>query len=155
LKEEDLIDDVVHTSSHATCSSSPTGRVFRLRPWRSHEERTARARPSSTFSPGPNESIQAIIGTRDFAADNYLVFSTKLGQIKKTAFSEYDKSRREGFIAINLRDGDELVRVVETHGDDDVFLVTQSGMTIRFSEQDVRAMGRDAAGVRGVRLKAR
>ena len=66
------------------------------------------------------------------------MFSTKLGQVKKTSFSEYDKSRREGFIAINLRDGDELVRVVETHGDDDVFLVTQSGMTIRFSEQDVR-----------------
>ena len=55
------------------------------------------------------------------------MFSTKLGQVKKTAFSEYDKSRREGFIAINLRDGDELVRVVETHGDDDVFLVTAVG----------------------------
>jgi DNA gyrase subunit A len=102
----------------------------------------------------PDEGIQAIIGTRDFAAESYLVFATKLGQIKKTAFAEYDKSRREGFIAINLRDGDELVRVVETRGDDDLFLVTRSGMTIRFSEQDVRAMGRDAAGVRGVRLKA-
>ncbi len=82
------------------------------------------------------------------------MFATKKGQVKKTAFSEYDKSRREGFIAINLREGDELVRVVETSGDDEVFLVTSSGMTIRFSEQDVRAMGRDAAGVRGVRLKA-
>ena len=82
------------------------------------------------------------------------MFSTKLGQVKKTAFSEYDKSRREGFIAINLRAGDELVRVVETRGDDDLFIVTRSGMTIRFSEDDVRAMGRDAAGVRGVRLKA-
>ncbi len=101
----------------------------------------------------PNETIQAIVGTRDFPTDSYLVFATKHGQIKKTAFSEYDKSRREGFIAINLRDGDELVRVVETHGDDDVFIVTSSGMTIRFSEQDVRSMGRDAAGVRGVRLK--
>ena len=119
------------------------------------KERTARGTAIVNLLPlAPNEMIQAIIGTRDFPADNYLVFSTKLGQIKKTAFSEYDKSRREGFIAINLRDGDELVRVVETHGDDDVFMVTQSGMTIRFSEQDVRAMGRDAAGVRGVRLKA-
>ena len=75
-------------------------------------------------------------------------------QVKKTAFSEYDKSRREGFIAINLRDGDELVRVVATTGNDDLFEVTRNGMTIRFNEEDVRAMGRDAAGVRGIRLRA-
>ena len=91
--------------------------------------------------------------TRDFPADHYLVFATARGQVKKTAFSEYDKSRREGFIAINLRDGDELVRVVATSGDDDLFEVTRKGMTIRFSENDVRAMGRDAAGVRGIRLR--
>jgi DNA gyrase subunit A len=135
---------------------SNRGRVFRLRALEiPMKERTARGTAIVNLLPlAPNEVIQAIIGTRDFAAENYLVFSTKLGQVKKTSFSEYDKSRREGFIAINLRDGDELVRVVETHGDDDVFLVTQSGMTIRFSEQDVRPMGRDAAGVRGVRLKA-
>src|SRR5580658_2408999 len=157
LKEEDLIDDVVHTTSHAhLLLFSNRGRVFRLRALEiPMKERTARGTAIVNLLPlAPNESIQAIIGTRDFAAENYLVFSTKLGQVKKTSFSEYDKSRREGFIAINLREGDELVRVVETHGDDDVFLVTQSGMTIRFSEQDVRPMGRDAAGVRGVRLKA-
>jgi DNA gyrase subunit A len=157
LKEEDLIDDVVHTSSHAhLLLFSNRGRVFRLRALEiPMKERTARGTAIVNLLPlAPNEVIQAIIGTRDFSADNYLVFSTKLGQIKKTSFSEYDKSRREGFIAINLREGDELVRVVETHGSDDVFLVTQSGMTIRFSEQDVRSMGRDAAGVRGVRLKA-
>jgi DNA gyrase subunit A len=157
LKEEDLIDDVVHTTSHAhLLLFSNRGRVFRLRALEiPMKERTARGTAIVNLLPlSPNESIQAIIGTRDFSAENFLVFSTKLGQIKKTAFSEYDKSRREGFIAINLRDGDELVRVVETHGDDEVFLVTQSGMTIRFSEQDVRPMGRDAAGVRGVRLKS-
>jgi DNA gyrase subunit A len=157
LKEEDLIDDVVHTSAHAhLLLFSNRGRVFRLRALEiPMKERTARGTAIVNLLPlAPNEVIQAIIGTKDFSADNYLVFSTKLGQIKKTSFSEYDKSRREGFIAINLREGDELVRVVETHGDDDVFLVTSSGMTIRFSEQDVRAMGRDAAGVRGVRLKA-
>jgi DNA gyrase subunit A len=156
LKEEDLIDDVVHTSSHAhLLLFSNRGRVFRLRALEIPvKERAARGTAIVNLLPlAPNESIQAIIGTRDFPADNFLVFATKHGQIKKTAFSEYDKSRREGFIAINLRDGDELVRVVETHGDDDVFIVTSSGMTIRFSEQDVRAMGRDAAGVRGVRLK--
>ena len=157
LKEEDLIDGVVHTSSHAhLLLFSNRGRVFRLRALEiPMKERTARGTAIVNLLPlAPDEVIQAIIGTRDFPADSYLVFSTKLGQVKKTSFDEYDKSRREGFIAINLRDGDELVRVVETHGDDDIFLVTQSGMTIRFSEQDVRAMGRDAAGVRGVRLKA-
>jgi DNA gyrase subunit A len=156
LKEEDLIDDVVHTSSHAhLLLFSNRGRVFRLRALEiPMKERTARGTAIVNLLPlAPDEGIQAIIGTRDFPADGYLVFATRQGQVKKTSFSEYDKSRREGFIAINLRDGDELVRVVETHGDDDVFLVTSSGMTIRFSEQDVRAMGRDAAGVRGVRLK--
>jgi DNA gyrase subunit A len=156
LKEEDLIDDVVHTSSHAhLLLFSNRGRVFRLRALEIPvKERAARGTAIVNLLPlSPSESIQAIIGTRDFPADNFLVFATKHGQIKKTAFSEYDKSRREGFIAINLRDGDELVRVVETHGDDDVFIVTSSGMTIRFSEHDVRSMGRDAAGVRGVRLK--
>ena len=157
LKEEDLIDDVVHTTAHAhLLLFSNRGRVFRLRALEiPMKERTARGTAIVNLLPlAPNEVIQAIIGTRDFSADNYLVFATKLGQVKKTAFSEYDKSRREGFIAINLREGDELVRVVETHGDDDVFLVTRSGMTIRFSEQDARPMGRDAAGVRGVRLRA-
>ena len=156
LKEEDLIDDVVHTSSHAhLLLFSNRGRVFRLRALEiPMKERTARGTAIVNLLPlAPNEVVQAIIGTRDFSEDNYLVFTTKLGQVKKTSFTEYDKSRREGFIAINLREGDELVRVVETHGDDDVFLVTSSGMTIRFSEQDVRAMGRDAAGVRGIRLR--
>jgi len=74
--------------------------------------------------------------------------------VKKTAFSEYDKSRREGFIAINLREGDELVRVVETQANEDCFVVTEKGMTIRFATSDVREMGRAAAGVRGIRLKA-
>ncbi len=156
LKEEDLIDDVVHTSSHAhLLLFSNRGRVFRLRALEiPMKERTARGTAIVNLLPlAPDEGIQAVIGTRDFTADHYLVFATKHGQVKKTAFAEYDKSRREGFIAINLRDGDELVRVVETRGDDDIFIVTSSGMTIRFSEQDVRAMGRDAAGVRGVRLK--
>ncbi len=156
LKEEDLIDDVVHTSSHAhLLLFSNRGRVFRLRALEiPMKERTARGTAIVNLLPlSPSEKIQAVIGTRDFSADHYLVFATKLGQIKKTSFSEYDKSRREGFIAINLREGDELVRVVETGGDDDLFLVTSSGMTIRFSEHDVRPMGRDAAGVRGVRLK--
>ena len=77
------------------------------------KERTARGTAIVNLLPlAPDETIQAIIDTRDFPTDSYLFFATKQGQVKKTAFSEYDKSRREGFIAINLRDGDELVRVI-------------------------------------------
>jgi len=156
LKEEDLVTNVVHTTSLSyLLLFSNQGKVYRLR---GHEipmkERTAKGTALVNLLPLANdEKVQAIVETRDFPEDQYLVFATAQGQVKKTAFSEYDKSRREGFIAINLRDGDELVRVVRTGGDDDLFEVTQKGMTIRFSEQDVRAMGRDAAGVRGIRLR--
>jgi DNA gyrase subunit A len=157
LKEEDLVSQVVHSSSHSyLLLFSNHGKVYRLR---GHEiplkERTAKGTAAVNLVPlAPNESIQAIITTREFSPDQYLVFATAQGQVKKTAMSEYDKSRREGFIAINLREGDELVRVVATSGTDDIFEVTRSGMTIRFNEADVRAMGRDAAGVRGIRLRA-
>ncbi|HVX20809.1 MAG TPA: DNA gyrase subunit A [Acidimicrobiales bacterium] len=156
LKEEDLVTHVVHTTSLSyLLLFSNRGKVYRLR---GHEipmkERTAKGTALVNLLPLDNdERVQAIVETRDFPEDQYLVFATAQGQVKKTAFSEYDKSRREGFIAINLRDGDELVRVVATTGTDDLFEVTQKGMTIRFSEEDVRPMGRDAAGVRGIRLR--
>lgn len=156
LKEEDLVAHLVHTTSHAyLLLFSNRGRVFRLR---GHEipmkERTARGTALVNLLPlDSGETVRAIVQTRDFPADHYLVFATAQGQVKKTPFSEYDKSRREGFIAISLRDGDSLVRVVATSGNDDMFVVTRQGMTIRFSELDVRAMGRDAAGVRGIRLR--
>jgi DNA gyrase subunit A len=126
LKEEDLVSQVVHTSAHAyLLLFSNHGKVYRLR---GHEipmkERTAGHRAVNLVPLAPNESIQAIIATREFSPDQFLVFATAQGQVKKTALSEYDKSRREGFIAINLRDGDELVRVVATSGDDDIFEVT-------------------------------
>ena len=156
LKEEDLVTNVVHTTTLSyLLLFSNRGRVYRLR---GHEipmkERTARGTALVNLLPlETGETIQAVIETRDFPTDHYLVFATARGQVKKTPFSDYDKSRREGFIAINLRDGDELVRVVTTTGGDDLFVVTSSGMTIRFSEDDVRPMGRDAAGVRGIRLR--
>jgi DNA gyrase subunit A len=157
LKEEDLVSQVVHSSAHSfLLLFSNQGKVYRLR---GHEipmkDRTARGTAAVNLVPlAPNESITAIITTREFSPEQFLVFATAHGQVKKTALSEYDKSRREGFIAINLRDGDELVRVVATSGHDDLFEVTRNGMTIRFNEEDVRAMGRDAAGVRGIRLRA-
>jgi DNA gyrase subunit A len=157
LREEDLVDQVLHTTTHAyLLLFSNRGKVYRLR---GHEipmkERTARGTAVvNLLNLAPGERIQAIVPTKDFPSDEFLVFATEQGQVKKTAFSEYDKSRREGFIALNLRDGDELVRVVATTGNDDVFMVTLKGMTIRFSEIDVREMGRAAAGVRGVKLRA-
>ncbi|HEV3328747.1 MAG TPA: DNA gyrase subunit A [Acidimicrobiales bacterium] len=157
LREEDLVDQVLQTTTHAyLLLFSNRGKVYRLR---GHEipmkERTARGTAVvNLLNLAPGERIQAIVPTRDFPSDEFLVFATAQGQVKKTAFSEYDKSRREGFIALNLRDGDELVRVVATAGHDDVFMVTLKGMTIRFSETDVREMGRAAAGVRGVKLRA-
>jgi DNA gyrase subunit A len=156
LKEEDLITQVVHSSSHAhLLLFSNLGKVYRLRGYEiPMKERTARGTAVvNLLNLAPAERIEAIVSTRDFPEDSSLVFVTRLGQVKKTAFSEYDKSRREGFIAINLRDGDELVRVVETRGGDDCFIVTEKGMTIRFAASDVREMGRAAAGVRGIKLK--
>jgi DNA gyrase subunit A len=156
LKEEDLIDQVLHTTAHSQLLLfSNRGRVYLLR---AHEvpvkERNARGTPIVNLLPlEPNESIQAIVETRTFDPDQYLVFATRTGQVKKTAFSEYDKSRREGFIAINLNEGDELVRVVRTAGDDDLVMVSRHGTAIRFSESEVRPMGRSAAGVRGMRLR--
>jgi DNA gyrase subunit A len=156
LKEEDLITHVINTSSHAhLLMFSNKGKIYRLR---SHEipqkERAAKGTAIvNLLNLAPDERIEAIVSTRDFPEDSSLVFVTKMGQVKKTAFSEYDKSRREGFIAINLRDGDELVRVVETQRGDDCFIVTEKGMTIRFAADSVRDMGRAAAGVRGIKLK--
>ncbi|NNN03851.1 MAG: DNA gyrase subunit A [Acidimicrobiaceae bacterium] len=156
LKDEDFVDQVIHTTTHATILLfSNRGRVFRLR---GHEipmkERTAKGTAVvNLLNLQPNESIQAIIDTQDFPSDKYLVFLTASGTVKKTAFSEYDKSRREGWIAIKLRDGDEVVRVVATAGEDDLIVVSSAGMSIRFTESEVREMGRDATGVRGIKLR--
>jgi DNA gyrase subunit A len=156
LKDEDFVDQIVHTSalSHLLLFSN-RGRVFRLR---GHEipmkERTARGTAVvNLLNLSVGETIQAIVATREFPSDEFLVFVTANGTVKKTAFSEYDKSRREGWIAIKLRDGDEVVRVVRTTGSDDLMLVTFRGTAIRFSETEVREMGRDASGVRGIKLK--
>jgi DNA gyrase subunit A len=157
LRDEDFVDQIIHTTTHAyLLLFSNRGRVFRLR---GHEipmkERTAKGTAIvNLLNLQPNESIQAIVATDDFPKDKFLVFATANGTVKKTAFSEYDKSRREGWIAINLRDGDEVVRVVATSGEDDLMMVTFRGMAIRFSEAEVREMGRDATGVRGIRLRA-
>ncbi len=156
LRDEDFVDQIIHTTTHAyVLLFSNLGRVFRLR---GHEipmkERTAKGTAVvNLLNLQPTESIQAIVATTDFPEDQFLVFATSSGTVKKTSFSEYDKSRREGWIAIKLRDGDEVVRVVVTNGDDDLMMVTYRGMSIRFNESEVRSMGRDSTGVRGIRLR--
>ncbi len=157
LKADDIVRHVIFTTAHAhLLFFSNRGRVYRLRAMEIPErERTAKGMPIVNLLPlQPGETIQAIIDTRDFAGERFLFCATKRGTVKKTAFDAYDSSRRDGIIAINLNDGDELVRVIETSGDDDIFMVTRKGHTIRFSENDVRAMGRAAAGVRGMKLRA-
>jgi DNA gyrase subunit A len=156
MKMDDIVRHVIFTTAHAhLLFFSNRGKVYRLRALEIPErERTAKGMPIVNLLPlQADEQIQAIIDTRDFAGERFLFFATKNGTVKKTAFDAYDSSRRDGLIAINLRDGDELVRVIETAGDDDIFMVSRNGMTIRFNENDVRAMGRTAGGVRGMKLK--
>jgi DNA gyrase subunit A len=156
LKAEDLVAHIIHTTAHAyLLFFSNRGRVYRLK---AHEipvkERTARGTAIVNLLPlEPAEGIQAVIDTRDYETNRFLVFATRLGQVKRTELAEYDRSRREGLIALGLREGDELVRVVPTDGHQDLFLVSRRGMTIRFSEEEVRPMGRSAAGVHGMRLR--
>ncbi len=157
LKADDIIRHVIFTSAHAhLLFFSNRGRVYRLRAMDIPErERTAKGMPIVNLLPlQADEYIQAIIDTREFAAERYLMFATRKGTVKKTAFDAYDSTRRDGLIAINLNEGDELVRVIETSGTDDILMVARSGMTIRFNESDVRAMGRSTAGVRGMKLKS-
>jgi DNA gyrase subunit A len=100
----------------------------------------------------PDDSVAAVIDTRDYETYRYLLIATKRGMVKKTLFREYDSSRREGIIAVNLRKGDEVVRVRPTSGKDDVLLITRKGKAIRFKEENARPMGRTATGVIGIRL---
>jgi len=156
LRDSDFVERIVHTTAHAyLLFFSNRGKVYRLR---AHEipmkERTARGTAIvNLLSLNPGENIQAIIDTRDYETSRYLFFITKKGTVKKTRFTEYDSSRRDGLIAINLRDDDELVRVIQTSGGDDIFMVSRTGTTIRFFEDDVRPTGRSAQGVIGMRLR--
>ncbi len=157
LRDEDYVTHIVTTTAHAyLLFFSNRGRVYRLR---AHEipvkDRTARGTAIVNLLPlAPDERIQAVIDTRDYETNRYLFFATRKGQVKKTKFTEYDSSLRSGLIAISLRGDDELVRVIPTNGGDDIFMVSGAGMTIRFAEDEVRAMGRAAGGVRGMRLRA-
>ena len=157
LRDEDYVEHLLTSTAHSyLLFFSNRGRVYRLR---AHEipmkDRTARGTALvNLVALQSDEHIEAVIDTRTYEDGAYLFFATHNGMVKKTRMSEYDSSLRAGLIAINLNDGDELVRVIQTNGEDDVFMVSQQGMTIRFSEADVRSMGRATAGVRGMKLKS-
>src|SRR5207244_6553845 len=133
------------------------GKVYRLKV---HElplgSRQSKGRAIQNLLPfRQDEQVRAVVQTRDFKEAEYLVFATKNGVVKKTRMSAYNTPlRSDGIIAIKMRDGDELVGVRHASGDDDVLMVSRKGQAIRFSEQDVRPMGRDASGVQGMRLRA-
>ncbi|HJM72874.1 MAG TPA: DNA gyrase subunit A, partial [Acidimicrobiales bacterium] len=156
LKDEDAVAHLIHTTAHAyLLFFSTRGRVYRLK---AHEipsaGRTARGTSIVNLLPlQPDERIQAVIDTRDYESNRFLFFAMRSGRVKKTLFTAYDSSLKAGLIAVRLNDGDELVAVVPTNGDDDLFLVSSSGQTLRISEDDVRPMGRSVAGVRGMKFR--
>ncbi len=156
LKDDDFVEDLFVASTHDyVLFFSNKGKVYRLKV---HElpigQRAARGTAMVNLVPfSEGEHATAVITCRDFPADEYLMFATASGTVKKTAMSAYDRTRRDGIIAINLREGDELVNVRRVREGDKVMLVSSDGKAIMFPEGDVRPMGRDTSGVRGITLK--
>ena len=154
-RDDDYVDKLLTTTAHSyLLLFSNRGKVYRLR---AHEipmkDRTARGTALvNLISLSNDERIQAVIDTRTYEDGAYLFFATKKGTVKKTKMGEYDSSVRNGLIAINLVRNDELVRVIQTTGKNDVVMTSRDGQTLRFAEAGVRATGRASAGVRGMRL---
>ncbi|MDI6892390.1 MAG: DNA gyrase subunit A [Actinomycetota bacterium] len=155
LKEGDFMEHLfVSSTHHYTLFFTNKGKVYRLKV---HElplgSRTSRGQAIVNILPfAQDEKIAAVIAIRDFDQDRYLMLATRRGLVKKTPLKEYDSSRRDGIIALALREDDELVGVKLTEGDEEVILVTRGGQAIRFKEADARPMGRVAMGVRGIKL---
>ena len=156
LKDEDFVEELFVASTHDyVLFFSNKGKVYRLKV---HElpigQRTARGSAIVNIVPfTEGERIAAVITCRQFPEDEFLMFATRSGTVKKTSMSAYDRTRRDGIIAINLRDGDELVNVRRVREGEKVILVSTDGKAIMFPESDVRPMGRDTSGVRGITLK--
>jgi DNA gyrase subunit A len=153
--EDDVIAHLLHTTAHAyLLFFTNTGRVHRVRAHQiPRQARTSKGVLAQSVLPlEPEERIEAVIDTRDYETNRYLVMMTKMGQAKKTEFKEYD-SRNATLVAINLADDDELVAVRTTNGNDDMLIFTKNGQGIRFSESDLRPMGRATQGVRGIKLR--
>jgi DNA gyrase subunit A len=157
LKEDDYIEHLFVASTHDfILFFTNVGKVYRLKV---HElplgSRQSKGRAIQNLLPfRSDEQVRAVIQTRNFEEAEFLVFGTKNGVVKKTKLSAYNTPlKSDGIIAIKMRDGDELVGVRHSSGEDDVLMVSRKGQAIRFAESDVRAMGRDASGVQGMRLR--
>jgi DNA gyrase subunit A len=157
LKDDDYIETLFVASTHDfILFFSNVGKVYRLKV---HElplgSRQSKGRAIVNLLPfRQGEQVRAVVQTRDFGEAKYLVFGTKNGVVKKTELAAYNTSlKADGIIAIKMREGDELVAVRHSSGDDDILMVSKLGQAIRFHEKDVRAMGRDASGVQGMRMR--
>jgi DNA gyrase subunit A len=158
LKDEDYIEHLFVASTHDyLLFFTSVGKVYRLKV---HElplgSRQSKGRAVVNLLPfQQSEQIRAVVQTRNFEESEYLVFATKKGMVKKTRLAEYNTPlKADGIIAINMREGDELVGVRHSTGNDDILIVSRSGQAIRFHEQEARPMGRATAGVQGMRLRA-
>jgi DNA gyrase subunit A len=157
LKDEDYIEHLFVASTHDyVLFFTNVGKVYRLKV---HElplgSRQSKGRAIVNLLPfRQDEYVRAVIQTREFKEAEYLVFATKKGVVKKTRLEAYNTPlKADGIIAIKMREGDELIGVRHSSGDDDILMVSRKGQAIRFHEGDVRAMGRDASGVQGMRLR--
>jgi DNA gyrase subunit A len=158
LKDEDFVEHLFIASTHDyVLVFTHDGRCFWLKV---HEipqaGRAAKGKPIvNMINVSPDTQVSAIVTTRDFPEDQFLLFATKNGTVKKTALSQYSNVRATGIKAIKIEEGDELIDVQVTSGTNDIVLATRHGLSIRFHEQDVREMGRDTTGVKGIELGPR
>jgi DNA gyrase subunit A len=154
MKDGDFIEHLFVTSSHDyLLFFSNRGKVYRSKVYELPEaQRTAKGRALVNVLPlREGERIQAVVSTRDFTETQFLVFATRNGTVKKTELQSYNTPiKADGIIAINIRDDDELLAVRAVDPQDEVIMVSRAGLTVRFAESDVRAMGRDTTGVRGM-----
>ena len=155
VREEDFIDKLFIASTHDTilCFSS-RGKVYWLKVYELPQaSRISRGKPIVNLLPlEADERINAILPVRDFTEDYYIFMATAMGTVKKTALTGFSRPRANGIIGIDLRDDDYLIDVAITDGSRDIMLFSDAGKVIRFTETDVRAMGRTACGVRGIKL---
>lgn len=156
MKDEDYIERllVANTHDHILCFST-RGRLYWLKVYKlPFASRNARGRPIVNILPlEEDERITAILPIQEFVDDKFVLMATANGTVKKTSLDQYSRPRANGIIAVNLNDGDELIGVALTNGDNDVMLFSDAGKVVRFNEQQVRAMGRTATGVRGIKLQ--
>ena len=157
LKDNDYVEHLFVASTHSyMLFFSTAGKVYRLKVYELPEaSRHARGTAIVNLLPlQKGETISAVIATKDFPEDEYLMFATEQGMVKKTSMDLYDRTRRDGLIAINLKEGDQLISVRRVAVGEKVIMVSSAGKAIMWSEGEVRAMGRDTMGVKGMTVPA-